>query len=709
MKWLRRLLLTVALLVAALIAAALLLPRLVDSETLRSMLVIAARTHTGRELTVEGEVRFALLPRPAVVLPRLQLANAEGFGAEPFASLDEARANLRLWPLLRGRLQVASVRIERPQLRLMVDARGRGNWADLFPQSRPASQARGPSTSDGVMAGLAGRVGIGQLTLHEADILWTDQASGRWARLHDLDIALGALDPGGPLPLGASGVLDTGDPQRSAQLDLAATAQRAADGTWRAADLRLDAILRGAPLREALPLTLTADAGFDPAQSRLRLRGLMLEGDPLQLHGDLTLARGDDAAPVMGAQLRLERLDAQALATLFGHTLATADPQALTRIEGDLDIGANTREINLARIDLAVDDSHWRGTARVGDFADPALRFALEVDRLDLDRYLPGAPAPAQPAPAAGTEPGPAAPPGSPAEALRRLARVDLDGTLNVAALTVRGLSFERVALRARSGDGQVALQPVSAGLYGGSAEASVQVDARRGEPALRLKLAATDVAAGPLLAALTGKDTLHGRIALDSEVTGVAAAGDALLRSLNGTARLSGSDGVLKGINADRSICQARAAIATARGKDAEECDPSPDTRFSTARLSGPIVAGVWRTDELVVEQVRYRPGRFYRITGTGTLDLAAGEIDYRLKAASVRRGADGAAEADVRETPVALRVRGRPGAFNVQPDLKDALRDEAVRRLQEKLGPKPEGERESSGKTMLRGLFGR
>ncbi len=72
MKWMRRLLFIVLLLGVALVAAALLLPRLVDSETLRSMLMIAARTHTGRELTVDGEVRFALLPRPAVVLPRLR-------------------------------------------------------------------------------------------------------------------------------------------------------------------------------------------------------------------------------------------------------------------------------------------------------------------------------------------------------------------------------------------------------------------------------------------------------------------------------------------------------------------------------------------------------------------------------------------------------------------------------------------------------------
>ncbi len=707
MKWMRRLLFAVALLVAALVAAAVLLPRLVDSETLRSMLIIAARTHTGRELAVEGEVRFALLPRPAVVLPRLRLADAAGFGEEPFASLEEARANLRLWPLLRGRLQVASVQIDRPQLRLIVDARGRRNWADLLPQSKPEQQV--PSTTDSVVTGLARRVGIGRLTLRDADILWTDQGSGRWARLRDLDFALDGFDPGRPLPLTATAVLDAGDPLHSAQLDLAATVQRSADGMWRGPDLRIGAAFSGAPLREALALRLAADASFDPAKARLRLQRLAFDGEPVQVRGELTVARGDDDAPVLGAQLRLERLDARALAAHFGLPLTTADATALTRITGSVDVGADAGEINLARIELAVDDSQWRGTARLGNFSDPALRFALEVDRLDLDRYLPGERAPT--APAAETAQAPTAEEPqvrSPAEALRRLGRLDLDGTFNLATLTVSGLTFERIALRARSGEGQIALQPLSASLYGGGAEASAHFDVRRSEPALRLKLAATDVAAGPLLAALTGQGTLHGRFTLGGEVTGVAAAGDALLRSLNGTLRLSGSDGVLKGINADRSICQARGVMASARGKDAEECDPSPDTRFSTLRMSGPIAAGVWRSDDLFLEQQRYRPGRFYRLTGAGTLDLPSGEIDYRLKAAAVRR--DGQQAADkVEEAPVPVRVRGRPGDFKVRAELAGSLRDEAVRRLQEKLGPSTDGERKSSGKTMLRGLFGR
>ncbi len=710
MKPLRRLYVIAALLSAAVVVAALLLPRLVDSDTLRSMLVIAARTHTGRELSVEGDIRLALLPRPAVVLPRLALADAAGFGPEPFATLEGARANLRLWPLLWGRLEVASVQIDRPQLRLTVDTRGRSNWADLLPQPEPAR--RGPSPAGGVGDGYGSRIGVGQVTLRDADILWTDRRSGHWARLRGLGLDLGGFDAGRPIPLTAGAVLDIGDPLRSARLEVSATVQRAADGVWHGPDLRVGAQFSGAPLQAPLALRLAADASYDPAQTRLRLQQLALDGDPLQLRGELTLARSGDE-PVLGAQLRVERLDARALAARLGLALAMADPAALSSITGSLDLSANAQEINLARIELAVDDSPWRGTARVSNPADPVLRFALEAERLDLDRYLPPDPTPdqplaqaAEPAATVSVPPPPVA--SSPAQSLRRLAQLDLDGTLSLATLSVCGLILERVTLQVRGGGGQIALEPLRAGLYGGAVDASVQADARGKEPTLRLKLAATDVAAGPLLTALTGRDTLQGRFTLGGEVTAAAATGDALLRSLRGTLRLSGSDGVLKGINADRSICQARAAIARVRDKDAADCDPNPDTRFSALRMSGPVVAGVWRSEDLFLEQQRYRPGRFYRLTGAGTLDLTSGEIDYRLKAAALRRSGE-AADQEVKEALVSLRVRGRPGDFSLRPELTDAVSDEALRKLREKLGPAAAGDGESRGKTLLRGLFGR
>ena len=697
MKWIRRLLLAVLALVAILGAVAVLLPRLVDSETLRSMLIVAARSHTGRELTVDGDIHVAVLPRPAVVLPRLALADAKGFGPEPFASIDGARANLRLWPLLRGRLQVASVEIDRPQLRLTRDAAGRPNWAGLLPEP-PEDGKPSPARGPGVAAGLAGRVGVGRLQVRGADLLWTDRRSGKWARARDLDVLVTGLDPGRPIPVTASATLDMGDPVRSAKAQLTATLERSGATLWHAKELRLTTTLGGAPLREPLDCRLQAEASFDSAQSRFKLHGMTLEAAPLSLDGEMTVARAEKG-PVLGAQLHLRRLDARALAERVGVSLDTADAGALTDVRGSLDIGADAGEVNLARIDLTVDGSQWRGTARLRSFSQPAARFDLEGDHLDLDRYLkpPAVSETAPPGRDGAAQDGEAASvAGSPADALRRLARVDAHGTLQLGRLDLRGVSVEPLALRLRGGQERLVLESVKAGLYGGVVDADAQLDARgRADPRLRLNLTARDVSMAPLLSALTGKDTLHGRFAAEAEVSGIAATGEALLRSLNGTARVSGTDGVLKGINPDRSICLARAALDRARNKAADDCDPSADARFSVLRLGGPIAAGVWRSDDLMVEQARFRADRFYRLTGIGSLDLARGEVDYRLKAASVRRGPGDATPENVRETPVPLRVRGRPGAFKVQPELKEIVRDEALRRLQERLGPAADGVR--------------
>ena len=701
MKLLRRLLIAVALLLVALFAIAALLPRLVDGDALRSMLIIAARNHTGRELTVQGDIRFALVPRPAVVLPRLSLADAAGFGPEPFASVHGARINLRLWPLLWRRLEVASVRMDSPQLRLKVGADGGNNWADLLPAPKAVSQGADVDEADG--PGLASRIGVRQLVLRDADLLWSDQRSGRWARLSNFDIDFGGLDPGQPMPVKATAMLDVGDPQRSARLDLATTLQRGPDGLWQAPDFQLDAEL-SVSSQDPLALHLTSAASFDPTQARLRLQRLTLDAKPVRLSGELTVARSGDA-PVLGAQLRAERLDLRALAAQLGWSLGLSDPTALSSVAGSLELSADAQQINLARIDLDVDGSAWHGNARISNPAAPVVRFALEADQLDLDRYLPVEPVPASGQP-------PAAPAsavaGSPADALLRLAQIDLDGTLNLATLRTRGLVLERITLRARSGDGRFSLEPLHATLYGGALETTLRAEARGQEPTLRLKLAATDVAAGPLVTALTGRDAVQGRFTLAGEMTGAAATGEALLRSLNGTLRLNASDGVLKGINADRSICQARALIAKAREKAVADCDPSPDTQFSALRMGGPVKAGVWRSDDLFLEQQRYQPGRFYRLAGAGTLDLASGKVDYRLKATAVRRGG-ATADPEVREALVPLRVRGRPGQWQVKPELGDVMRDQALHRLQDKLGSDERDGRKSPGKELLRGLFGR
>jgi AsmA protein len=658
MKWLRRLLLAVLVVGAVIAAAAVLLPRLVDPGTLRTMLVLAARHHTGRELTVDGDIRFALLPRPAVTLPRLSLADGASFGPEPFASIDSARINLRLWPLLRGRLAVASAEIDHPQLRLTVNAGGRRNWGDLLPSTDPAATPVAPPALPG---SVLQRIGIARLAVHDADILWTDRRSGQWARLYRLDASLEDIDFARPSPLRVNGTLDTGDPLRSAQFKLATTVRAADDGHWRAPDLRLDATLTGAPLQTPLPLRLSGDADFDAAHGRLRLRPLTLSNDQFDITGELTAVRGVGNTPAIGAELHIDRLDARTLAQRLGHPPATEDRTALSRVSGTVELGASASELNLARLDLQVDDSHWQGNARFSALASPAVRVAVDADKLDLDRYLP----PATTA-TGGDRAALPTPTGSPAAVFNRLGQLDLQSTINVTALTLGGVVAERVALALRARDGRIAMSPITAGLYGGTAEADVQIDARSADPRLELEFGLDGVAAGPLLGALSRHETVDGRLKMSGNLSGSVAGGEALLRSLNGRLRVAMGAGALRGINPDRSLCRERAAGDRA----ADGCDPSPDARVSMLRLGGYVAHGVWRSGDVLLVQQRRQPGSIYRLFGGGTLDLATGEIDYRLRARETAgslhlhgRDGDYAADVEDRSTPRAGMRRSRQG----------------------------------------------
>jgi len=51
----------------------------------------AVEQSTGRQLTLEGDLELDVFPRLRIAVGAAELANAAGFGAEPFASVQSAR------------------------------------------------------------------------------------------------------------------------------------------------------------------------------------------------------------------------------------------------------------------------------------------------------------------------------------------------------------------------------------------------------------------------------------------------------------------------------------------------------------------------------------------------------------------------------------------------------------------------------------------
>ena len=126
----RKLGLVLGITVALLVVAALVLPYfLFDAETQRGIIASRLEAALGRKVTL-GKVRLGLLP-PALHLYDPEIAERLGFPGTAFSTAEGMRAGVRLFPLLRGRLEVPSVELDEPTVHLVKNRRGEWNFATL--------------------------------------------------------------------------------------------------------------------------------------------------------------------------------------------------------------------------------------------------------------------------------------------------------------------------------------------------------------------------------------------------------------------------------------------------------------------------------------------------------------------------------------------------------------------------------------------------
>jgi AsmA family len=95
------------------------------------------RVQQGLERALDRQVRFGaltfrLLPRPGFSLENVVIGEDPAFGAEPFARVDRMDCDLRLLSLLRWRLEVLQLSLERPSINVVRNSNGQWNLQSLL-------------------------------------------------------------------------------------------------------------------------------------------------------------------------------------------------------------------------------------------------------------------------------------------------------------------------------------------------------------------------------------------------------------------------------------------------------------------------------------------------------------------------------------------------------------------------------------------------
>jgi uncharacterized protein involved in outer membrane biogenesis len=170
------------------VATAVAVPYLVETARVQALIATTASQALGRPVTFR-RVSVRVLPRPAVALHDLQIAEDPAFGREPFLRLERGLLHLRLGALLRGRVDFGELVLRQPRIAVIQDLRGRWNVASLGAVAvEPRGAARPPG--GGAPAGVGAAATV-QVTIEDGIVTYLARAPARGTaveyRVEDLD------------------------------------------------------------------------------------------------------------------------------------------------------------------------------------------------------------------------------------------------------------------------------------------------------------------------------------------------------------------------------------------------------------------------------------------------------------------------------------------------------------------------------------------
>ena len=363
------------------------------------------------------------------------------------------------------------------------------------------------------------------------------------------------------------------------------------------------------------PVGIDTAFDYDAAGPVLRLDDLVANALGLQTSGDLTVRDPTGSLEVSGT-LQVAEFSPRALLERFGRDVPpTADPVALQEatLGADVVLGANRAEFTALQVRL--DDSNVTGRVEITDFADPHFTYDLNVDRINLDRYLP-------PSSEAPTDPEQE----DQGFDTAALADLNLAGRVSAAQLQVSGLDIAGFSTDIDLAEGIGRIEPLVADLYGGEFQGSAEFDVRAGGPLVTLQGSLYDVDIEGLLSGFSGEPArISGTGIVDVELTGLGDNLDEVLSTATGSIDFALRDGALAGVNLDHTLCDLYNQL---RGYPRPAPSAADATPYSLVSGTAQVRAGIAQSSDLLGNLSTVE------VTGGGRMDLVTYGLDIDLDA---------------------------------------------------------------------------
>ncbi len=565
----------VAALVLALIITVAAIPLIVSPETVQREAVGRIEALTGYQITVGGDSSLQVFPNLRFDIADVTIRVPGDDPEDRFVTASSLSGSIALLPLFGGRVEIESFALISPRFTLTSDRQGRRNWV-----------VEGEAETESIVGTAAEEpqrlpirdIKVGEIRIEDGHVSHLDRATGQTIEVSAVDATFNW--PNLASPLNGSGT-----------------------ATWR--DERLEVSFQvDAPL---------AIVGGEASPIRIEMRSSVAN---IGFRGNAAFADGPD----LSGRLDLSSPSVREFLRWTGNDIGEGPGLERLEIAGTLEFADGTAAID--GMTMTLDGNRAEGGLQVATGGDRlGVEGTLAFETLDLNRYRSATPATGDGGGNASVRSG-----GSPETILDApidltdFERVTADVRLSAGSVIFDPHRLGQTAATVQVRNGAFTLGVGETELHGGRGNGTVSLRPSGAATQARAAIVLNGVAVGPLIASLTDSQRIVGTGDLNFNVGGEGATLGNILSRLSGEARVTVTDGSVRGID----MTQAAEALRTGSlngwpiGQDAS-------TPFGSLGATFVIVQGLAST-------------RDFRLAGPNLIVAAEGDLHIAAMAVNGR-----------------------------------------------------------------------
>lgn len=645
-KWTAIVLVALVLLIAGAIAS---LPLVINTEVGHIVAERIGSRALGRQVIIKGPIKLSLFP---VTIQAKRVAIESEHKRLWFALMHSTTIKLHAWPLLLGKLRPYYLFVSAPTLQL-TGGKTSNTWTTLF------EKAADLGTRRHILIRLD-HLDLKEVEIKNGAIIYKSVRKNKTLSVThiSLDASRVKLNRKFPVkirlhlssvPKYHADVVYRGSIELSSRLHTLALSNTTVSGQVVSRDLS----------KGSHPFQIT----WKTLQYR-RTKGTLVTSNVnytfQKLSGVVSLRANnlDGSSPELTGQVHTAQFSPRTAMRLLRHTVSP-QLQGFNRLQLDGNFDVTKSALKLSHLDIRLDRSTIRGS--IGRIFDSGqTHFSLQINRIDLNRYLPKWAGPAKHLTTAhstkflNTE----------VEG-RLLSKFNMSGTLHISKLYGFGLHASDLNVSMSASKSKVRLQELTANVYGGHYAGDVTISRVGQGVFIKTVQDLSNVHAEPLIYALTATRRLSGTI--DSAKVSISAGGNSLgelMTTAKGTIRFNLKDGTVGTFNLWRSL---QHQLVTGQQEKMGRVGPShaPTTQFIFASGHGTLSNGVLQLKSISARLPQAQ------VHGQARLDLNHGQVDGRLLVKVNARYSRNVGRLNgLTGLKIPVRIKGYFGALRILPE---------------------------------------